>query len=530
MFKRSSVKTRLMLLLFFALANVVLVGGSAIFYLNKVVVVYSHVAEANMPALRAINDARNAQRDIVILTSNIASSDHAVADADKVEADFEKAVKAYDAATKAYQTIPTVAGEATLRTAVDAGWKKFLDPATQIVELAGSSKPEDLATRAQIASHSLSEGRKEFRDSFKALTEFHETEAAKWAANAKDEAASARNIVIAIILVGAALNVLFGQMSSKTLTAQLGAISKRISEVATHAVTATQQVSSASTQLAASSTQQASSVQETAAAMEEISAMVAKNTSSAEAASTIALDSHKKAVSGRQAVMAMVSAIEKISESNNKIGAQIETSNREMAEITRVISEIQNKTKVIDDIVFQTKLLSFNASVEAARAGEHGKGFAVVAEEVGNLAQMSGDASTSINSILHEGTRRVQEIIERSASQVSSLMNENQQKIKEGVMTAQNCQGALEDLVNNVERVNEMASSIAVASKEQTHGIREVNTAVSQFGAVVDETSSSSQNLSSASQSLLQQTEAMDGVVQELMAVISGEEKVQRAA
>jgi methyl-accepting chemotaxis protein len=76
---------------------------------------------------------------------------------------------------------------------------------------------------------------------------------------------------------------------------------------------------------------------------------------------------------------------------------QINYSNEQMSEIVKVIQEIETKTKVINDIVFQTKLLSFNASVEAARAGEQGKGFAVVAEEVGNLAQMSGNAAKEIS-------------------------------------------------------------------------------------------------------------------------------------
>ncbi|RYZ87541.1 MAG: hypothetical protein EOP04_11470 [Proteobacteria bacterium] len=48
---------------------------------------------------------------------------------------------------------------------------------------------------------------------------------------------------------------------------------------------------------------------------------------------------------------------------------------------------------IINEIVFKTQLLSINASIEA---GQHGKGFAVPAGEVGNLAQMSGNAAKEI--------------------------------------------------------------------------------------------------------------------------------------
>lgn len=102
----------------------------------------------------------------------------------------------------------------------------------------------------------------------------------------------------------------------------------------------------------------------------------------------------------------MIHSITEISESNDRIMSQVADGNRKISEIVQVISEIGNKTKVINDIVFQTKLLSFNASVEAARAGEHGKGFAVVAEEVGNLAQMSGNAAKEISDMLNGSVSR----------------------------------------------------------------------------------------------------------------------------
>lgn len=529
MFKYASIKARLLLILSFAILNVAAVGGIAIFFLTTVVQTYGHLAETNMPALHAINDARNAQRDIVILASNIAASDHAVKDFEKTQSDFETAVTHYEEATEVYQALPAQKGEKALRTEVDAGWKEFTAAAKKLVDLGGSEGPKDLLARTEIAAHSLADARKHFRDSFQTLTEFHEAEAKKWEADAKSSAKKAELVVVITTIMGGLLVLLTGFKMANTLVKTLSIISQKISEASSTSVDATQQVSSASDRLASSGTEQAASIQETASAMEEISAMVSKNAANAESTRTISLDSQKKAIDGKQVVLAMVDAIEQISQSNAQIGAQIETSNREMTEITKVIADIESKTKVINDIVFQTKLLSFNASVEAARAGEHGKGFAVVAEEVGNLAQMSGSASQSITEILREGTQRVQDIIDRSSTQIERLLTENKTKISSGVDTAERCRKVLDDLVGNVSQVAEMASNIAVASQEQSHGIREVNSAVSQFGTVVEETNSSSQSLSTASLSLLGQTETMNGVVKELTDAINGSKEPKAA-
>ena len=93
----------------------------------------------------------------------------------------------------------------------------------------------------------------------------------------------------------------------------------------------------------------------------------------------------------------MLRSIDEINQSQKDTIETLDTTASDVKNMMTLIETINQKTSVINDIVFQTKLLSFNASVEAARAGEHGKGFAVVAEEVGNLAQMSGNAAQEIN-------------------------------------------------------------------------------------------------------------------------------------
>src|SRR5690606_27092464 len=101
-----------------------------------------------------------------------------------------------------------------------------------------------------------------------------------------------------------------------------------------------------------------------------------------------------------------------------------------------------------------------NASVEAARAGEHGKGFAVVAEEVGNLAQMSGNAAKEIGSLLEQSVHKVNEIVNETRTNVDRLMVEGKSTVERGMQVAQQCGSVLDEIVQNVSLVSSMASEI----------------------------------------------------------------------
>jgi methyl-accepting chemotaxis protein len=522
MAKNRSVKSTILSGFAFSVATLVVVGLIALIAMSRIVSAYKHVTDVNMVALRAVNEARNAQRDVVLLVSNIVASESAVEDYDKVKESYDKDIERYDAFTKEYMAIPPEAGEQVLRDNTAKAWKGLLDASRKIIDIAGSDRAEDLSRRKKLGKTELAEARKSFKESFRGLTDFHEAESKRWAAKATETSTYGRWILLITNLLSTAMVLLFGMQVANTLTRKLMDITNRITQTSDATVNASQTISSAINTLAASSMQQASSLQETASHMEEISAMVQKNSENAQKSQSISQDSKHRANEGRDTVQLMVKAIGVISQGNQALGERIEESNREMTEIVKVIREIETKTKVINDIVFQTKLLSFNASVEAARAGEQGKGFAVVAEEVGNLAAMSGDAAQQISKILREGTHKVESIIEMSSSQISGLIQANRDKVKVGIDTAERCEKVLETLVENVSQVNGMASSIATASQEQSQGVKEVNTSVGQLDNVLQESNGTSQSLSAASQTLLGETDNLNSVVHELLVVVNG--------
>ncbi len=142
--------------------------------------------------------------------------------------------------------------------------------------------------------------------------------------------------------------------------------------------------------------------------------------------------------------------------------------------------EITNITSLIGNIASQTNLLSLNASIEAARAGEAGRGFAVVASEIGQLANTSSDSVRSIDALIHEVNTLVKEAVAQadvSADNISS----SSQMVENALHTFDIIFNNI-DLVNQlvgqmiekVEKVNEVATNAAAISEEQAASSEEI--------------------------------------------------------
>ncbi|MFW7380202.1 MAG: HAMP domain-containing methyl-accepting chemotaxis protein [Oligoflexus sp.] len=298
-----------------------------------------------------------------------------------------------------------------------------------------------------------------------------------------------------------------------------------LSDSSNQVTSAAQQIASSSEELSQGATEQASSLEETSSAVEEMNSMVAKNAESARQSTEISRASANSANKGKQVVQEMRTAMADIDSANSSIMQQTTESNQKISEIVKVIGEIGNKTKVINEIVFQTKLLSFNASVEAARAGEHGKGFAVVAEEVGSLAQMSGNAAKEITAMLDSSIEKVEGIVNDTKSSVEKLIAESKVKVEQGTKVANNCADVLEEIVENVNQVNQLSQSISTASDEQARGISEITKAVGQLDQTTQQGAAASEETASSAEELAAQAESMQAVVQVLIQTIKGQNK-----
>jgi methyl-accepting chemotaxis protein len=243
---------------------------------------------------------------------------------------------------------------------------------------------------------------------------------------------------------------------------------------------AADQVSANSQSLAGGASEQAAALEETSASLEEMSSMTRRNAENAQKVNELGKQARAAADKGASDMHAMNGAMETIKASSDDIAKIIKT---------------------IDEIAFQTNILALNAAVEAARAGEAGMGFAVVADEVRNLAQRSAQAAK-------ETAAKIQGAIQNTA---------------QGVEISSKVAQTLNEIVDKVRHVDELAAEVATASSEQTQGITQINTAVAQMDKVTQSNAASAEESAAAAQELSAQAEAMNQSVAGLLTLVGGQ-------
>lgn len=521
--KNFSIKAKLLMLSAFLVSVSVILGGVSYWSMNKVIKDFSVVSDVSYPntslMLEMYSNYRNVRLQLMVLNSNVSAEQKAGA-----IKTLKTAFKTDEEFDKKYNEVEFLPGEEVVyknfRTAIGKGFTL----AEEVLKLVESGK-KDVETQAHIddiLNVKLMALMADTRTSSAALKDFHNAQAKLAADNAKESGSNATKIIVILITVMGSIGFASAFIVSNALVSSLKQISDALDESSAQVSSAAGQIASSSEELSQAATEQASSLEETSSSVEEMSSMVNINTENAKKASENSEESKRQAERGRTVVEEMVKSMGQINDSNNNIMNQINHSNEQMGEIVKVIQEIETKTKVINDIVFQTKLLSFNASVEAARAGEQGKGFAVVAEEVGNLAQMSGNAAKEISEMLASSVHKVEAIVSETRSKVDVLIADGKEKVSAGTKVAEECGEVLAEIVVNVSSVATMASEISNASFEQSKGIQEITKAMGQLDQVTQTNAATSEEAASAAEELSSQASSLKTQVLTLVAVING--------
>lgn len=148
--------------------------------------------------------------------------------------------------------------------------------------------------------------------------------------------------------------------------------------------------------------------------------------------------------------------------------------------VGKASEEITNITSVISGIAEETNLLSLNASIEAARAGEVGKGFAVVATEIGKLANNSTASVQNIENLISEINSLVRDAVLQADDSVSNI-NSSSELVGDALKTFDIIFDNIDDvstlvrqMIEKVEKVDEVASNVAAISEEQAASSEEI--------------------------------------------------------
>jgi methyl-accepting chemotaxis protein len=256
----------------------------------------------------------------------------------------------------------------------------------------------------------------------------------------------------------------------QSMTVQLSNMVQEVNESCRAIRDSSSEISSGNLDLSNRTESTAASLEETSATLTELTDMVASNSEHANTVSNLAGRTANVAEQGGQSMGTVVSTMKLISDSSKRIADII---------------------GVIDGIAFQTNILALNAAVEAARAGEQGRGFAVVASEVRALAQR----------------------VTSAASEVRVLISDSVARVDDGERLITGLGSTMQELIDGVSSVRQLIGEISKASMHQADSIRQVNESVHSIGDTTQQNAALVEEVSAAAQSLMGQTERLDGLV-----------------
>lgn len=223
-------------------------------------------------------------------------------------------------------------------------------------------------------------------------------------------------------------------------------------------------------QLEAQTAEQTASVQKASNTMATLSRQIIETANRAEASNAMASDARVIATQGGEVMGQLITAMNTIVESSDKIDSIVE---------------------LINEIAFQTNLLALNAAVEAARAGESGRGFAVVAAEVRSLALRSSSA----------------------AKDVANLITESIENIHEGKVLANQAGDSLQNIVKSVSEVSQSIEMIRTDAMLQKSQVEEAQQSAEEIRQMTNETSQLVSTSYQSANELKHQSEEMNQLI-----------------
>jgi methyl-accepting chemotaxis protein len=422
---------------------------------------------------------QRALESLTLLLTQDDASKALLIDMENAEAGDRK-IQAYDAMVTTFKDMAALAPAPEFHAVIedlkriDSTELRPLD--TRILETMGGGQPEA--------------ARKLYFGTYEPIRARYEAGVRKFVAMAEQRAVLAeatmqqknrRSFLITCISLGAGLAISAGILITVTrrTSVRLKNAARTLHNEAEVARLSTTDLQDASRTLADGASAQASALVETSASLQEISSMTEANARNAQTAKESAAQTRGAADASAAAVGELVKAMDELRSGNDGVAHIIKT---------------------IDEIAFQTNLLALNAAVEAARAGEAGLGFAVVAEEVRNLAQRSKQAA-------HETAEKIEDSLRKS---------------RRGVELSNQVATSLRSMMTHAHQVDTLVAQIAVSSDQQSHGLNQLNEAVSSMDKITQDNAAGATQSADAASRLAEQAEELSRTVDDLQELVYG--------
>jgi len=359
------------------------------------------------------------------------------------------------------------------------GWDLWKAEQAKVMVALGSGTPQEKEAAYRLSATTARDAYRKLEPDLAKLIQAHMAEAEEGDQHFDAYARTMKTISLVGGVCGVTIAMALGLFISRDISKALKGIAQSLSAGAEQTSAAAGQVSSSSQMLAEGASEQAASLEETSASIEELTSMTRRNADNSQQAKTVAGQARGSADTGAEQMKAMMGAMDAIKTAS---------------------SDISKILKTIDEIAFQTNILALNAAVEAARAGEAGAGFAVVADEVRALAQRCAAA----------------------AKETAVKIDDSVAKSQQGVHISAEVAKSFATIQENIRHLDTLVAEIATASVEQSQGLGQINTAVSQMDKVTQSNAANAEETAAASEELNAQAMVLKEAVASLQQLVGG--------
>jgi methyl-accepting chemotaxis protein len=457
---------------------VLITAGLGLFAMRQVESLTTNISDLNdnvIPSLVLLSDISDNFQDIMIILEQIdgETSVERISQLEKKNNEFNARV---EDCLKKYEPLVISEEDGRLLKEIKRNYESFFVGRARTVELIKQNQTAEVNQQMQSVVIPLYDNTtKSINEHVEFNTKLGEAQAAKGKLTAQAAEKWFKVFLLSALLVAS----LIGWAISSTTNRVLRGLAMSLDHGALQTAAAARQVSVASQTLSSGASEQASSVEETSASLEEMTSMIRATSENAQKAKSLASDSRTFAEAGSKNMHEMMIAMSAIDSSS--------------AEVAKIVKDI-------DEIAFQTNILALNAAVEAARAGEAGAGFAVVADEVRSLAQRSAAAA------------------KETANKIEAAISNSRQ----GSLNSSKVAESLKQISEKVASTDTLVGDISTASREQSQGIDQINSAIAQMEKVTQSNASSAEESASAAEELSAQAETLRDLVGKLRRLVGG--------
>lgn len=235
-----------------------------------------------------------------------------------------------------------------------------------------------------------------------------------------------------------------------------------------------------------------------ASAITEMACTATEIAKNAEGASGSTQKANEDATRGQKVVQEAVKSVRALAEEVQLASTAIDAVNDNSQSISGVL-------EVIRSIAEQTNLLALNAAIEAARAGEQGRGFAVVADEVRTLAARTQTSTEEIRGMI--------ESLQVGTEKAVATMKVGEEGTKITVSKAEQAGQSLESIVLSINSITEMNIQIASSAEEQSAVAQDIDQSINRMAQLISQAHSETERTNQFSSELEELSHSLAGLV-----------------